>query len=237
MVFDGASNRIELYKGAPTGTALPTKELTIEVWAKIETRASWTGILNYVQDNGSYERGFFLGVVDGRIGGYIATVREGGSPRYDWISWDDYFELGRWYHIAFTYDGANMKLYIDEALVRESSQAYGDIAYPEQSTFAIGAFMDDNELEHIKGAIREVRLYGRALSSDEIKASAPGQIEASPTGGAQGTAGVIVVLKDGTTLSGILIRVEGEEIIVSQGTAGLARIKFDNILAVLPLGK
>ena len=216
---------------------MPTKELTIQAWAKIETRASWTGILNYVQDNGSYERGFFLGVVDGRIGGYIATVRDGGSPRYDWISWDNYFELGRWYHIAFTYDGANMKLYIDGTLVRKSTQAYGDIAYPEQSTFAIGAFMDDNELEHIKGAIREVRLYSRALSADEIKASVPGQIEASPAAGAQGTAGVIVVLKDGTTLSGILVKVEGEEIILSQGTAGQARIKFDIILAVLPLGK
>jgi len=80
MVFDGISNRIELYKGAPSGTTLPAKKLAIEAWAKIKTRVYWTGILNYVQDNGSYERGFFLGVVDGRIGGYIATIRNGDRP-------------------------------------------------------------------------------------------------------------------------------------------------------------
>jgi len=133
-----------------------------------------------------------------------------------------------------------MRLYIDGTLVRESSQAYGDIAYPEQSTLAIGAFMDDNELEHIKGAISEGRLYSRALSAEEIKASVPGQLEASlPSlpAGTDGTATVIVVLKDGTSLLGILIKVEGEEIILSQGAASQVRIKIDNILALLPLVK
>lgn len=238
MYFNGSDNRILLYKGAPSGVQLPVKELTIEAWVKIETRSSWTGIFNYVQDNGSYERGFYLGVVDGKLGGYIATVRDGGTPRLDWVAWDGAFDSAAWYHVAFTYDGARMKLYIDGAMVRESAQASGGIVYPEASFLAIGAYMDDNETGPFKGAIREVRLYSRALTEAEIRASVPGSL-ASPANAAEAKPGTIKVLaafKDGSTLLGVLLRVEGDDIVLVKPDGEEERINSSKLLALLPVG-
>ncbi len=243
MSFDGATNRVQVYKGAPAGIPLPKKEMTLEAWVKIESRGSWRTVISYVQDNGSYERGFFLGILDGKITGSIATVRDGSSPRLDWISWSADYDLNKWYHVAFTYDGAKMALFIDGELVRESTQAFGDIAYPEQSTLSLGCYIDDNETNYFQGAIREVRIYNRALTQAEVKASAPGQAAsgAMPTGAppslAPGTAKVIVLMPDGTTISGILVAVEADAITIKLADGTQKKLAVSSIAALIPAQK
>ena len=243
MAFDGTSNRVQVYKGAPAGVALPRRQLTLEAWVKIESRGSWRSIVSYVQDNGSYERGFFLGLLDGKITGSIATVRDGSAPRLDWISWSAEFDFNRWYHVAFTYDGAKMALYIDGELVRESTQAFGDIAYPDQSTLSLGCYVDDNETGYLQGAIREVRIFDRALTQAEVKASAPGQVAAYslPMGAspslAPGTARVLVLMPDGTTYSGILLAVEADTITIMLADGASKRIAVSSIAALVPAQK
>lgn len=243
MVLDGSTNRVQMYKGAPAGVVLPKKELTLEAWVKIENRNSWRAIVSYAQDNGAYERGFFMGLVDGKISGYVATARDGSGPRWDWISWDAQFDFTKWYHVAFTYDGAKMRLYIDGEMVKESIQAYGDIVYPDQATFALGCYVDDNELEHLQGALREVRIYDRALTQAEIKASVPGQAASSalPVGTAPllplGTAKVMVLMPDGTTYSGILLAVEADTMTIRLSDGTTKRLAVSSIAALVPAQK
>ncbi len=243
MVLDGSTNRVQMYKGVPAGVVLPKKELTLEAWVKIENRNSWRAIVSYAQDNGSYERGFFMGLVDGKISGYVATVRDGSGPRWDWISWDAQFDFSKWYHVAFTYDGAKMVLYINGEAVKESTQAYGDIVYPDQATFALGCYVDDNELEHLQGALREVRIYNRALTQAEIRASVPGQAASSaPQVGtspllAAGTAKVIVLMPDGTTYSGVLLSIEADMITLKLADGTSRKIAVSSIAALIPAQK
>ena len=243
MAFDGTSNRVQVYKGAPAGLPLPRRELTLEAWVKIENRGSWRAIVSYVQDNGSYERGFFLGLLDGKITGSIATVRDGSTPRLDWISWNSDFDSNRWYHVAFTYDGAKMALYIDGELVRESTQAFGDIAYPDQSTLSLGCYIDDNETGYLQGAIREVRIYDRALTQAEVKASAPGHAASAalPTGASYslvpGTAKVIVLMPDGTAYSGTLVSIEADMMTIRLSDGTSKKIAVSSIAALIPAQK
>jgi predicted phosphodiesterase len=77
-------------------------------------------------------------------------------------------EPGRWHHVAATYDGTTMRLYVDGRPEGESTAQSGDILYPERGRYAIAAYADDNELNPMAGALFEVKVYGRALAAAEI---------------------------------------------------------------------
>ncbi len=73
--------------------------------------------------------------------------------------------LGVWTHIAFTYDGANVKGYVD-----------GVLKFTTPGTFSIQAKGNPLRigLDHIgnqptNGSLDEIRIYNRALSATEIK--------------------------------------------------------------------
>ncbi len=72
-----------------------------------------------------------------------------------------------WHHLAGTYDGTNLKLYIDGTL--EVTTAYtGSIA---NSVFSVNIGRNTQETGRFyKGAIDDVRIYNRALTQDEIAA-------------------------------------------------------------------
>jgi hypothetical protein len=76
---------------------------------------------------------------------------------------------GVWHHVAGVWDGAVLRLYLDGAAV-DSAPFSGIVRYDSNPIY-IGA--DDNDGDDIadegwKGAIDEVRIYGRALSQGEV---------------------------------------------------------------------
>jgi beta-galactosidase len=74
---------------------------------------------------------------------------------------------GVWHHVAGTYDGIQLKLYIDGAL-RSVSDYIGYIA-SNQYAVNIGRNSEaDDGTRFYEGAIDDVRIYTRALSSAEI---------------------------------------------------------------------
>ena len=75
---------------------------------------------------------------------------------------------GEWYHVAGTYDGQQMVLYLNGKQVARSSDQSGKILYPESAPFVLGAYKDDNEFHPHVGAMQDFRLWKTALSSDQI---------------------------------------------------------------------
>lgn len=84
-------------------------------------------------------------------------------------------ETGRWYHVAVTFDGGDVKVYIDgvekcSGNVGTSSVNFG-VAHSDESggkprCFWIGySYTSDRYLD---GAISEVRIWDKALTADEI---------------------------------------------------------------------
>lgn len=71
-----------------------------------------------------------------------------------------------WTHIAGTYDGANVKLYINGALVQTTAKT-GLLGYTD-STLRIGLGIPGSSLQYFKGWIDDVRIYGRAITSTEV---------------------------------------------------------------------
>ena len=81
-----------------------------------------------------------------------------------------------WYHLAATYNGAEMKLYVNGAL--DATQAATG-AISANGVFALGRNYADSRI--LDGSLDEVRVFTRALTAAEVAAT-PCQISAATAG-------------------------------------------------------
>lgn len=95
-----------------------------------------------------YEAGSWTGPYGGALARHVA-------PGYD-----------TWNHIAGVYDGAAWRLYRNGELVDSRPNEQGAVTVPDD--WAIGAHPNGKERRFV-GDIDDVRLYGRALSADEVR--------------------------------------------------------------------
>lgn len=101
-------------------------------------------------------------IYDENTGGYTKVAAQFDTPD-DWG--------GTWHHIAGTYDGTNLKLYLDGEEVASAKTEDGIISGP--NPVGIGADLaydaqNPNVPDTFKGVIDNVRIYDRALSADEL---------------------------------------------------------------------
>ena len=76
-------------------------------------------------------------------------------------------ELNKWYHVAGTYDGSNMKLYVDGQLIKTTPKLGYTIS--DDNKAWIGGNPSAATDSPWKGAIDEVRVYSKVLSQTEIQ--------------------------------------------------------------------
>ncbi len=152
---------------------LPKKSMTASAWVMYTVPKSDGGIVGALQDSGSIENGWMLGYSGENF--YFGLASKGGNYDGDgditYLRYKTQIELGRWYHVAATYDGSIMTLYINGVAESTSKTQTGPILYSEPGFYQIGAYRDDNEYTRIAGQLKEVLVYDRALSAKEIKAS------------------------------------------------------------------
>jgi hypothetical protein len=73
---------------------------------------------------------------------------------------------GRWHHLAATFDGSMLELYVDGKLAARGTPAL-DTAGPELN---VGRSPASQYSEHFDGLLDDLRIYDRALAADEIAA-------------------------------------------------------------------
>ncbi len=149
-----------------TKARLPTRAMTAEAWVQVDAPLDWGGIVGAAQDNGRYERGWILGYIKGNFS--FALAAKGGKDTLGYIKSKTPFTPRRWYHVVGTYDGASKKLYVDGKLEAAAADQRGDINYPPQAFYEIGAYHDKDEYFRMTGRVHEVRVYRRALTAAEI---------------------------------------------------------------------
>ncbi len=143
-------------------SSLPSEALTVEALVSIDRGTRWGGIAGFAQDNGAFERGWQLGYNETRFSFWVST----GGPMIEVVS-PAPFEPGRTHHLAGAFDGGEVRLYVDGEEVAAAT-AEGRIAYPEVAYYTLGTYRDENEYYPMEGALTSVRLYDRALSSEQI---------------------------------------------------------------------
>jgi len=145
---------------------LPAESLTAEAWVRVDLPMPWGGVIGAVQDNGEEEFGWWLGYREMRF--CFAVRGSEGPAKLSYVMAPADYEVGRWYHLAATYDGEQSRLFINGQLVASGDKQRGTIAYPEKTFVEIGAFHDSDEWFRMRGGLHEVRLWRRALSDEEV---------------------------------------------------------------------
>jgi len=121
----------------------PSTGITVALWLKTdEPNQADRWILNTV---GAANTGYRLGLVD-----------------------SDPVPLGKWTHVAATYDGQMMRLLVDGKLKGTLPRA-GAIQ-PSEAKLVLGSYGQGDNRHNFIGVIDEVRLYDRALSAAEVLA-------------------------------------------------------------------
>ncbi|MCR9291448.1 MAG: PQQ-binding-like beta-propeller repeat protein [bacterium] len=162
--FDG--NRYWLREPSQASLKMPSA-ITVSAWVKLaEENTQWTGIISALEDNGSYERGCLLGLKDDR---FVFGIASSSKLSITYLSDTSPAVEGEWVHVAGTYDGSLMRLFVNGKIRAISRAQSGKIAWDDQAYFALGAYRDQNECYPFRGKINRVSIYNAALPPETIR--------------------------------------------------------------------
>jgi hypothetical protein len=166
LQFNGTSDYIEI----PDSVSLsPTSAITVEAWVKadFETVSSSGRAILAKGDTPSIAPDYVLAVSSSKqISFYISDSAGHAYP--DPFPTTTYtIKTGKWYHIAGTYDGSMVKLYVNGKL---EDQFPGSIALNDSDRPLYIGRWRAGDPAYWAGIIDEVKIYNRALTQEEIQA-------------------------------------------------------------------
>jgi hypothetical protein len=168
--FNGSTDWLVIGDGTEAGRAwLPTREFTVSSWISIRKTTKYGCIIGLMEDNGDAETGWSLGYTDDAFTfGLAGKGSDDGNGKMTYIKGKTTIEADRWYHVAATYDGRAMKLYVNGQLEAQSGEQSGDILYPAKNTGGIACYLDQDEKFPMDGTLLEVKVLGRAAPAAAI---------------------------------------------------------------------
>ncbi|MCK4415113.1 MAG: hypothetical protein KAY32_16395 [Candidatus Eisenbacteria sp.] len=122
----------------------------------------------YSANDASYDLEILAG--DRRV--EFALNRGSSNPEGGTLISAGSLSLNTWYHIAATYDGSHMKLYINGSPQGTLPYSGTAIAY-DNGILALGADAPQS-VHYIDGVMDDLRIYSRALSQSEVLDLVPG---------------------------------------------------------------
>jgi glucose/arabinose dehydrogenase/PKD repeat protein len=208
LSFDGST-----YASAADKNSLDlTGAGTIEAWVNPTTLTNYHSVIAKGNANDTAAHNYAMEIIPGRIvqcsvgNGSAGQVVNGGT-----------IPTGAFHHLACTWDGSTLSVYIDGILSNSTSQTTN--ASGNTSALYIGQY--GGNTDRWNGIIDEIRIYSKALTSQEItldmnNAISQGQADATPP-----TVSITAPINNAT--------VSGNNVIVS-GTAsdnvGVAGVQF-----------
>lgn len=144
---------------------------TIMCWVKCDSLFDWACLIQKANTGGQYNRseGISLwsragGAGEGKFQAVYGRGRENGDGGSTIISYE-IPDLTKWYHVAATIDGSNVKLYVNGTLEATSAQLSSVTANTGTNGPVIGRRNGGGTHD---GQISNVQLYTKALSASEI---------------------------------------------------------------------
>lgn len=155
--FNG-STKINLGNG-PELNIKASNEVTIMAWIYPAT----TSIGTIVADNGPFYLGYGnsqQGPTPQRVGSGIYT-----NP-WTWLTGNTIIQPNKWSHIAMTYNGSEIKNYLDGKVDGSTPKTGTMISYEGNVQIGYGT---PGFGQYFNGGMDEVRIYSKALTSAEIQ--------------------------------------------------------------------
>ena len=167
LSFDGSDDRV-------TVSSSPLLNLTtgtLEAWVRVDTLGRWHGVLAKGNVNSEPSHNYAIEIESGNI--VNCAIGNGSSSNV--VKSTTQVAAQQFYHVACTWDGSQLRLYINGALNRSVSQTVTPAA--NSSPLYIGQF--GGNVDRFDGIIDEVRIYNVALSQSQIQTDMNARIGSS----------------------------------------------------------
>jgi hypothetical protein len=159
------------YVRVPDAPSLNPATITVLAWVRSSAEGTTAaGRYRYLVAKGFDANAASYALYTGPTGGlffyvYDATRAAALSPDAGRGIWD-----GTWHHVAGTFDGAAVRLYVDGKQVGEGTPAAFNINYnlPGGNDLLIGNYFWPGAWG-FTGSINEISIYNRALSASDIE--------------------------------------------------------------------
>ncbi len=157
--FDGIDDVID-YGEARDLTLGDVMVYTIAAWVKLEDRGDTQRQTIITKFNQGVAAGWFLSVNGDQK---IQTYRN--QPPWS-IASENAVPYGEYVHVAATYDGSNLAVWLNGEL--DGTVNFGRNDHDRNTHLLIGGIHSQNEvLPRLKGVVDEVRIYNRLLTEEE----------------------------------------------------------------------
>lgn len=195
LVFNGSSSLVTIQDSASLHL---TTAMTLEAWVDPSSVTNeWTDVIYKGNDN------YFLeGTSSRTVPGGGGTFGSANVSAYGTAA----LPIGVWTHLALTYDGATLRLYVNGTQVSSAAQT-GNILI-SSNPLQIGG--DSFFGQYFSGVIDEVRVYDVALNQSQIQADMVAPVSSLPTYPAVGVGSSSITFAsqtEGTTSAAQLITV------------------------------
>jgi hypothetical protein len=158
--LDGVDDHIII----PHNLNLNPANISVEAWIKAKNTSAYQIVIDKGHGNGN-NSGWVLQI---RPAGIVDFCYGNGTLDYACATSTSILTDDAWHHVAGTFDGAEVKMYIDGNL--EDSLAYSGTPQANDQDVYIGAAWW-GEPRFFSGLIDEVQIFSRALSAEEIAAT------------------------------------------------------------------
>ena len=154
--FSGGTDNISV----PQTSTLEPSNVTVSVWFKGGTQPSYTYLVSKLANSGSKGYALYTGASSDKLRFFIYNGSSWVLTPYAGVVMDN-----NWHHAAATFDGTNLKLYVDGSPYASNTSTSG-ITY-DGGPLVIGAQKDNGTLD-FDGELSNVQIWNTNLSSAQI---------------------------------------------------------------------
>ena len=156
--FDGITSTINV----PDSSLLKPSKITVSMWIKGGTQSTYTYCLAKYYTGSGVAYGFTTGSSTTKI---AFMMRKGDDSGWVTTGFSTVMD-DNWHNVIGTFDGTNVKLYVDGALTSTVASGTTGITYGS-GDLTIGAFLNTGTLD-FNGKIDETAIFNTALTAAQV---------------------------------------------------------------------
>ena len=163
--FDGVDDYVRVANSAPLEL---TNLVTLAAWVRPQLNGAWQSVIRKVVQEGTHAypyTAYDLLLVDS-AGTFQARMSVSGTDgNRVYVSGSSSLSYGTWYHLVGTYDGTNIRIYVNG--VQDGIAAYSSPLLRTGQALYLGRNGGGGDL--FKGVLDELRIYNRVLTSTQVR--------------------------------------------------------------------